>query len=87
LRATSSFRGPSNRDLFFKNSALSNTKKSLERVEVSDRTNKIDIAFTNVALNKRILTNVDVKNALKAKDVLCVTCAKNVLIPCHVVCA
>nr|GFB83212.1 integrase, catalytic region, zinc finger, CCHC-type, peptidase aspartic, catalytic [Tanacetum cinerariifolium] len=26
---------------------------------------------------------MDVKNALKAKDVLCVSCAKNVLIPCH----
>ncbi|GJR22449.1 hypothetical protein Tco_0970976 [Tanacetum coccineum] len=26
---------------------------------------------------------MDVENALKAKDVLCVSCAKNVLIPCH----
>ncbi|GJW77663.1 integrase, catalytic region, zinc finger, CCHC-type containing protein [Tanacetum coccineum] len=84
LRAASSVRGPSNRDSFFKNSALSNTKKSLERLEVSDRINKkTDIAFTNVVLNKKIVTNVDVKNAHKAKDVLCVTCAKNVLILCH----
>ncbi|GJR16093.1 hypothetical protein Tco_0798745 [Tanacetum coccineum] len=31
----------------------------------------------------QIVTDGDVKNALKAKDVLCVSCAKNVLIPCH----
>ncbi|GJW79573.1 hypothetical protein Tco_0143548 [Tanacetum coccineum] len=30
-----------------------------------------------------IVANVDVKNALKAKDVLCVSCDKNVLTPCH----
>ncbi|GJT72923.1 retrovirus-related pol polyprotein from transposon TNT 1-94 [Tanacetum coccineum] len=37
----------------------------------------------NVVQIKKIVTNVDVKNALKAKDVLCVSCDKNVLIPCH----
>ncbi|GJV66937.1 integrase, catalytic region, zinc finger, CCHC-type containing protein [Tanacetum coccineum] len=61
LKAASSVRGPSNSDSSFKNNALSNTKKSSER----------------------IVTDVDDKNALKAKDVLCVSCAKNVLIPCH----
>ncbi|GKA30775.1 retrovirus-related pol polyprotein from transposon TNT 1-94 [Tanacetum coccineum] len=43
----------------------------------------MDVASENVVLNKKIVTDVDVKNALKAKDVLCVSCAKNVLIPCH----
>ncbi|GJQ97729.1 retrovirus-related pol polyprotein from transposon TNT 1-94 [Tanacetum coccineum] len=80
----SSVRGQSSRDSSFKNSILANTKKSLEKVEVSNNTNKkLDVASKNVALNKNILTDVDVKNALIAKDVLCVSCAKNTLIPCH----
>ncbi|GKB53792.1 retrovirus-related pol polyprotein from transposon TNT 1-94 [Tanacetum coccineum] len=59
-------------------------EKSSEKVEVSDRTNKkIDVAFTNVVLNKKIVTDVDVTNAPKAKNVLCVSCAKNLLILCH----
>ncbi|GJR14064.1 retrovirus-related pol polyprotein from transposon TNT 1-94 [Tanacetum coccineum] len=34
--------------------------------------------------NENVIVNeVDVKNALTVKDVLCVSCAKNVLIPCH----
>nr|GEY02174.1 integrase, catalytic region, zinc finger, CCHC-type, peptidase aspartic, catalytic [Tanacetum cinerariifolium] len=37
----------------------------------------------NVVSNKKIVIDVDVKNDLKAKDVLCVSCAKNVLISCH----
>ncbi|GKC69349.1 hypothetical protein Tco_1115232, partial [Tanacetum coccineum] len=84
LIAASSVRGQSSRDLSFKNNVLANTKKSSKRVEVSDRTNKkLDVASKNVVLNKRIVTVVDVKNALKAKDILSVSCAKNVLIPCH----
>ncbi|GKD30989.1 hypothetical protein Tco_1241767 [Tanacetum coccineum] len=84
LKAASSVRRPSNRDSPFKNSILSNTKKSSEKVEVSIRTNKKTyVASKNVVSNKKIITDVDVKNALKAKDVLCVSCAKNVLIPCH----
>ncbi|GKC45717.1 copia protein [Tanacetum coccineum] len=80
----SSVRGKSTRDSSFKNSILANTKKSSERVEVSDRTNKKpDVASKSVVLNKKIVTDVDVKNALKAKDVLCVSYAKNVLISCH----
>ncbi|GJU58015.1 hypothetical protein Tco_1235781 [Tanacetum coccineum] len=74
-RAISSVRRPSNRDSSFKNSVLSNTKNSSEKVEISDSSNKkSDVA--NV-------TNDDIKNALIAKNVLCVSCAKNVLIPCH----
>ncbi|GJZ97481.1 hypothetical protein Tco_0669934 [Tanacetum coccineum] len=84
LKAASSVRGPSNRDSSFKNSVLANTKKSSEKVEVSDMTNqKPDVVSKNVVLNEKIVTNFDVKNALKAKDLLCVSCAKNVLIPCH----
>ncbi|GJU95835.1 hypothetical protein Tco_1320591 [Tanacetum coccineum] len=83
----SSVRGQSSRDSSFKNSVLANTKKSSEKVEVSNRINKKpDVASKNVVLNKTIVTDVDVKNALKAKDVLCVSCAKNVLIPCYVKC-
>ncbi|GKF59470.1 hypothetical protein Tco_0176256, partial [Tanacetum coccineum] len=60
LKAVSSVRIPS-----FKNSVLSNTKKSSEKVEVSDRTNKkTDVASMNVALNKKIVTYVDVKKFL-----------------------
>ncbi|GJZ37526.1 hypothetical protein Tco_0583717 [Tanacetum coccineum] len=84
LRATSSVRIPSNRDSLFKNSVLSNTKNSSEKVEVSDRSNKkSDVALKDVDSNKKIVTNADIKNALIAKNVLCVICAKNVLIPCH----
>ncbi|GKA89923.1 retrovirus-related pol polyprotein from transposon TNT 1-94 [Tanacetum coccineum] len=84
LKAAPSVRRPLDRDSPFKNSVLSNTKKSSEKVEVSARTNKKTyVASKNVVSNKKILTDVDVKNALKAKDVLSVSCAKNVLIPCH----
>ncbi|GJW20090.1 hypothetical protein Tco_0030712 [Tanacetum coccineum] len=60
-------------------------KNHSEDVKVFTRTNK----KTNVASKKNVVqikknvTNVDVKNALKAKDVLCVSCDKNVLTPCH----
>ncbi|GKB10402.1 hypothetical protein Tco_0844325, partial [Tanacetum coccineum] len=84
LRATSSVRRPSNRDSPFKNSVLSNIKNSSEKVEVSDRSNKkLDVASKNVDLNKNIVTTDDIKNALIAKNVLCVSCAKNVIISCH----
>nr|GEY04253.1 integrase, catalytic region, zinc finger, CCHC-type, peptidase aspartic, catalytic [Tanacetum cinerariifolium] len=89
LKAASSVRGPLNSDSSFKNSALSNTKKSSERVEFSNRTNKKpnvaskNVASKNFVLNKKIVNDANVKNALKANDVLCVSCAKNVLITCH----
>ncbi|GKC68187.1 hypothetical protein Tco_1100785, partial [Tanacetum coccineum] len=82
--AAFSVRRSLNRDSPLKNSVLSNTKKSSEKVEVSIKTNKKTyVASKNVVSNKKIVTNVDVQNALKAKDVLCVSCAKNMLIPCH----
>ncbi|GKD68425.1 retrovirus-related pol polyprotein from transposon TNT 1-94 [Tanacetum coccineum] len=84
LKAAPSVRRPSNRDSSFKNSVLSNNKKSSEKVEVYVCTNKkTDVAYKNVVSNKKIVTDVDVKNALKAKNVLCVSCAKNMLILCH----
>ncbi|GJY07228.1 integrase, catalytic region, zinc finger, CCHC-type containing protein [Tanacetum coccineum] len=84
LGTTSSVRRPSNRDSSFKNSVLPNTNNSLKKVEVSDMDhNKQDVASNNFALDKKIVTNDDIKNALIAKNVLCVSCAKNVLIPCH----
>ncbi|GKC47294.1 retrovirus-related pol polyprotein from transposon TNT 1-94 [Tanacetum coccineum] len=81
---TSSVRRPSHKDSLFKNSVLSNTKNSSEKVKVSDRTNKTsNVASKNDDSNKKIVTNDDIKNDLIAKNVLCVSCAKNVLIPCH----
>ncbi|GJU98734.1 retrovirus-related pol polyprotein from transposon TNT 1-94 [Tanacetum coccineum] len=81
LNDATSVRRPSSKDSQFKDSVLSNTKKSSEKVEVYVRTNKkTDVASKNVVSNKKIVTDVDVQNALKAKDVLCVSCAKNVLI-------
>ncbi|GJR69545.1 retrovirus-related pol polyprotein from transposon TNT 1-94 [Tanacetum coccineum] len=83
-KVASSVRRPSNRDSPFKNSVLSNIKKSSENVEVSVRTNKKTyVASKNVISDKKIVIDVDVKNALKANDVLCVSCSMNVLIPCH----
>ncbi|GKE46257.1 hypothetical protein Tco_1477515 [Tanacetum coccineum] len=82
--AASSVRRPLNRDSPLKNSVLSNTKKSSEKVEVSVRTNKKTyVSSKDVVSNKNIVIDMDVENTLKAKDVLCVFCAKNVLIPCH----
>ncbi|GKC43222.1 hypothetical protein Tco_1060944 [Tanacetum coccineum] len=84
LRAISSVRRPSHRDSSFKNNVLLNTKNSSEKVEVSDRSNeKSDVASKHVDSNKKIVTNDDIKNALIEKNILCVSCAKNVLIPCH----
>ncbi|GKB83079.1 hypothetical protein Tco_0949974 [Tanacetum coccineum] len=68
LSATSSVRRPSNRNSSLKNSVISNTKNSSEKVEVSDRANKkSDVASKNVALNK-IVTNDEIKNALIATN-------------------
>ncbi|GJV64605.1 retrovirus-related pol polyprotein from transposon TNT 1-94 [Tanacetum coccineum] len=68
-----------------KNSVLSHTKSRSTDVEVHVKSNKKTniLSKKNVVQNKKNVTNVDVKNAPKANDVLCVSCAKNVLIPCH----
>nr|GEW26733.1 hypothetical protein [Tanacetum cinerariifolium] len=47
LRAISSVRRPSNRDSSFKNSVLSNTKNSLEKVEVFDRLSHLNFGTIN----------------------------------------
>ncbi|GKD17069.1 hypothetical protein Tco_1206227 [Tanacetum coccineum] len=84
LSAASSVRRPLNKDSSLKNSVLSNTKKSSEKVDVSVSTNKKTyVTSKNVVLNKKIIANVDVQIALKVKDVLCVSCAKNMLILSH----
>nr|GEX43305.1 hypothetical protein [Tanacetum cinerariifolium] len=59
--------------------------KPPDDVEGSAMTNKkTNVASKkNVVRNKKVVSNVDVKNALKTKDVLCVSCGKNVLTPCH----
>ncbi|GJY92448.1 integrase, catalytic region, zinc finger, CCHC-type containing protein [Tanacetum coccineum] len=84
LSAASSVRRPLNSDSPLKNNVLSNTKKSSKKVKVSVRINKKTyVASKNVVSNKKIVTNVDVQNAFKAKDALCISYAKSVLIPCH----
>nr|GEV46295.1 hypothetical protein [Tanacetum cinerariifolium] len=84
LSAASSVSRPLNGDSPLKNSILFNTKKSSKKVEVFVRTNKKTyVTSKNVVSYKKIITDVDVQNSLKAKDVLCVSCAKNVLILCH----
>ncbi|GKE29218.1 hypothetical protein Tco_1444602 [Tanacetum coccineum] len=84
LRAISSGYRPSNRGSLFENSVISNTKNSSEDVEVSDRSyKKPDVASKNVNLNKKIVTIDDIKNSLIAKNLLCVSCAKNMLILCR----
>ncbi|GKA99375.1 integrase, catalytic region, zinc finger, CCHC-type containing protein [Tanacetum coccineum] len=71
LSATSSVKKPLNRDSPLKNSILFNTKKSSKKVDVYVRTNKkAYVASKNIVLNKTIISDVDVKNAFKVKDVL-----------------
>nr|GEU78822.1 integrase, catalytic region, zinc finger, CCHC-type, peptidase aspartic, catalytic [Tanacetum cinerariifolium] len=71
LKTASSVRRSSNGDSPFKDSVLFNTKNSSEKVKVSGRINKkAYVVFKNVVSNKNIVNDVDVKNALKAKDVV-----------------
>ncbi|GJW98137.1 retrovirus-related pol polyprotein from transposon TNT 1-94 [Tanacetum coccineum] len=88
LKDATSVRRPSSRGSLSKNNVLLNTKNQSKDVEFHVRTNKkTNVASKkNVVQNKKIVTNVDVKNALKAKDVLCVSCDKNVLTSCHDIC-
>ncbi|GJS60326.1 hypothetical protein Tco_0655110 [Tanacetum coccineum] len=86
LKDVTSVRRSSSRSSLFKNNVLSNTKNHSEDVEVHVRTNKKTniTSKKNVVQIKKIVTNVDVKNALKANDdIFCVSCEKNVLTPCH----
>ncbi|GJS76094.1 retrovirus-related pol polyprotein from transposon TNT 1-94 [Tanacetum coccineum] len=80
MNATSSVKRPKSRDSHVKtNSVLDNSKKAAKNVAVYVRKNK----QTDVIPNKENVIDVDVANAFKAKTLLCVSCMKNVLIPCH----
>ncbi|GKC31055.1 integrase, catalytic region, zinc finger, CCHC-type containing protein [Tanacetum coccineum] len=86
LKGVSSVRRPSSTSSSRKNSVLSNTRIHPQTVEVHDRNNKKTNVTSqmNVVKNKNHVANVNAVNALKANvDVLCVSCDKNVLIPCH----
>ncbi|GJX45829.1 hypothetical protein Tco_0262505 [Tanacetum coccineum] len=85
LKDATSVRRPSSRGSSSRNNVLLNTKNHSQDVEVHVWTNKNTNVTSkkNVVQNKNIIPNVDVKNALKAKDVLCVSYDKNVLTPCH----
>ncbi|GJZ83344.1 retrovirus-related pol polyprotein from transposon TNT 1-94 [Tanacetum coccineum] len=56
-----------------------NSKQEKKNVAVYVRKNKQE----DVILNKENVIDVDVANASKAKTLLCISCMKNVLIPCH----
>nr|GEY24185.1 hypothetical protein [Tanacetum cinerariifolium] len=73
-----------NKDSHDKNSVLANSKNSAKKVAVYVRKNKqTDNTSTNVISNKENVIDVDVANASKAKNLLCVSCMHNVLILCH----
>ncbi|GJR12056.1 hypothetical protein Tco_0794708 [Tanacetum coccineum] len=77
--------GAQNQDLLITISELKAKLKNVDKglIDASSVRGQSNVASKNVVLNKKIVTVVDVENALKAKDILCVSCAKNVLIPCH----
>ncbi|GJS34432.1 hypothetical protein Tco_0532814, partial [Tanacetum coccineum] len=85
LKDVTSVRRPSIRGSSSKNNVLTTNKNHSEDVEVHVRTNKKTnvVSKKNVVQNKKTVTNVDVKNATKANDVLCVSYDKNVLTSCH----
>ncbi|GKE83951.1 retrovirus-related pol polyprotein from transposon TNT 1-94, partial [Tanacetum coccineum] len=79
MNATSRVRRPMSRDSHVAHSVLDNSKKEKKNVAVYDRRNKQE----DVIPNKEIVIDVDVANASKVKTLLCISCIKNVLIPCH----
>ncbi|GJS56389.1 retrovirus-related pol polyprotein from transposon TNT 1-94 [Tanacetum coccineum] len=84
--SVSSVRRPSSSCSSGKNSVLLNTRILPKTVGVHDRNNKnTNVTYQiNVVKNKNLVENVNAVNALKVPvDVLCVSCDKNVLIPCH----
>ncbi|GKC43463.1 hypothetical protein Tco_1061185, partial [Tanacetum coccineum] len=84
MNDVSSVRRPMNRDSHVKNSVLANSKKLAKKVAVYVRKNKqTDNTSKNVISNKENVIDVDVANASKAENLLCVSCMQNVLIPCH----
>ncbi|GJR32889.1 integrase, catalytic region, zinc finger, CCHC-type containing protein [Tanacetum coccineum] len=79
MNATSRVRRTMSRDSHVVHSVLDNSKKAEKNVAVYIRKNK----QADVIPNKENVIDVDVANASKAKTLLCVSCMKNVLIPCH----
>nr|GEX01660.1 copia protein [Tanacetum cinerariifolium] len=78
MNVASSVRRSMNRDSHDKNSVLSNSKNSTKQVEVYVRKNKqTDNTFANVISNKENVIDVDVANASKAKNLLCVSFSKS----------
>nr|GEU41486.1 putative ribonuclease H-like domain-containing protein [Tanacetum cinerariifolium] len=77
LNDASSVRRSMNRDSPDKNSVLANSKISAKKVAVYVRKNKqTDNTSANVISNKENVIDVDVANASKAKNLLCVSCEK-----------
>ncbi|GJY90769.1 hypothetical protein Tco_0505965, partial [Tanacetum coccineum] len=84
VNATSRVRRPMSKDSSVTHSVLVNSKKAVKNVSVYVRKNtQKDNTSANVILNKENVIDVDVANASKAKNLLCVSCMQNVLIPCH----
>nr|GEU81453.1 hypothetical protein [Tanacetum cinerariifolium] len=84
MNVASSVRRSMNRDSHDKNSVLANSKNSAKKVAVYVKKNKqTDNTFANVISNNENVINVDVANASKIKNLLCVSCMQNVLILCH----
>nr|GEV44970.1 integrase, catalytic region, zinc finger, CCHC-type, peptidase aspartic, catalytic [Tanacetum cinerariifolium] len=84
MNVASSIRRSMNRDSHDKNSVLTNSENSAKKVAVYVRKYKqTDNTFANVISNKESVIDVDVANASKAKNLLCVSCMQNVLILCH----
>nr|GEW43003.1 retrovirus-related Pol polyprotein from transposon TNT 1-94 [Tanacetum cinerariifolium] len=84
MNAASNVRKSMNKVSHDKNSVLVNSKNSAKKVAVYVKKNKqTDNTFANVISNNENVIDVDVANASKAKNLLCVSCMQNVLIPCH----
>ncbi|GJR18086.1 retrovirus-related pol polyprotein from transposon TNT 1-94 [Tanacetum coccineum] len=79
MNATSRVRRPMSRDSHVAHSVLDNSKKEKKNVAVYARKNKQEYVISN----KENVVDVDVANAYKAKTLLCISCMKNVFIPCH----
>ncbi|GJR68217.1 retrovirus-related pol polyprotein from transposon TNT 1-94 [Tanacetum coccineum] len=79
MNATSRVRRPMSRDSHVAHNVLDNSKNAKRNVAVYVRKNKQE----DVIPNKENVIEVDVANASKAKTLLCGSCMKNVLIPCH----
>nr|GEU46409.1 hypothetical protein [Tanacetum cinerariifolium] len=74
MNDASSVRRSMNIDSHDKNSVLANSKNSAKKVAVYVRKNKqTDNTFVNVISNKENVIDVDVANASKAKNLLCVS--------------